>query len=71
MGEAYYDKASRLLDIIHDLVESGKIEGADELSFTLDDSDGICLHPVLQDELSKNSNQDLLEWAEANIKDLF
>jgi hypothetical protein len=71
MDEAYYDKAARLLDIIHDLVDSGKMEGAEQLPFTLDDSDEVCLHPVLQDELSKDSNRDLQEWAEMNLRDLF
>jgi hypothetical protein len=71
MEEEYYDKAARLLDIIHNLVESGQIDGPEELPFSIDTSGGISLHHVLDEELSKDSNRDLKGWVEVNIKDLF
>ena len=70
MSGDYYQKAERLLDIIHDLAISN--ENVEMEDFPFKEKEGeIEFHPALKAQLDKSENAELRDWATENIKELF
>ena len=68
MTQQYFEKAERLLDLIAEVSES---ISDDTLAVSFLQDGSISMHPELLAELHKDQNQDLLPWAQENLKDLF
>lgn len=68
MTQQYFEKAERLLDLIAEVSERIS-DDTQAVSFLQDGK--ISMHPELLAELHKDQNQDLLPWAQENLKDLF
>jgi hypothetical protein len=71
MNSEHSENSIRLLDIIYDLY--GKDDGYPEgnLPFSMGEKGDIVLSDQLMLELRKEQNQDLIDWAQANIMTLF
>lgn len=71
MTEEHAENAIRLLDIVYDLYGGGKGYPTKGLPFTVNQAGTVDLHEDLVNELRKEGNEDLLGWAQDNIKSLF
>ncbi|SNX28779.1 hypothetical protein SAMN06295945_1126 [Polynucleobacter meluiroseus] len=71
MTNEHAENSVRLLDIIYDLYGKDKRYPDGYTPFFLSDSGDVILSDILQNELSKDENRDLLSWAHENIIDLF
>ena len=71
MTDEQAENSLRLLDIIYDLYGKDKGYPYENTPFFISDSGAVVLSDILQTELSKEENKDLLSWAHENIVDLF
>lgn len=68
MNQEYFEKVERLLDLI---AEVSKYLPDDSLPVRFSEDGTVSMHPELLQELHKDENQDLLPFAQENLKDLF
>jgi len=71
MTDEQEENSIRLLNIIDSVALLSKDAAHLELPFSVDEMGGVKLSDALHLELSKPDNSDLLDWAHANLIDLF
>jgi hypothetical protein len=71
MTDDHAENAVRLLDIVHDLYGSEKSYPYETLPFSVMADGEVVLSDYLMNELAKESNSDLIDWAHENIVGLF
>ena len=70
MTDEYAENALRLLDIVYDLY-SGEGYPTKKLPFSVGENGHVALGDDLMNELSRDGNGDLIDWAHENITSLF
>ncbi len=71
MTDEQEQNSMRLLNIIDSVALLNKDAAHLELPFSVDERGGVKFSDALHLELSKPENSDLLDWAQANLIDLF
>jgi hypothetical protein len=69
--DLHSDYAIKLLDIVYDLHGSDKRYPYENIPFSSNEDGAIALSPSLLEELKKDENQHLMDWAHQNIVNLF
>ena len=71
MTDEQEENTIRLLNIIDSITLSNEDRDHLELPFSVNETGGVKLSDALHQELSKPENSDLLDWAHANLINLF
>jgi hypothetical protein len=71
MTDEQEENSIRLLNIIDSVALLNKDAAHLELPFSVDEKGSVKFSDALHLELSKPENSDLLDWAHANLIDLF
>jgi hypothetical protein len=69
--DLHSDHAIKLLDIIHGLHGKDQRYPYENIPFSSNEEGVIILSPSLMEELSKDENMHLMDWAHQNIMKLF
>jgi hypothetical protein len=71
MIDEHTNKVIRLLDLMYDLYGDDAHYPCENQPFLVDNTGRVVLHELLLEELNKDENKDLIDWAHENIVSLF
>lgn len=69
--DLHSEHAIKLLDIVYDIYGGDKRYPYENLPFSSNEDGAIILSPSLLEELNKDENRHLMDWAHQNIMNLF